>query len=128
MLLHATAWGEYRLLGQTRDDAAGEAFDKVAKLLGLGYPGGPAVEASLFFVELVSLVGPSHAELLEIVLAFTRVLEFVGELLEGRVADDFEDDPVDISVQGVVEIFEGVAAEVDVMACQTARGDSDLER
>ena len=35
---------EYRLLGRTRDDAAGEAFDKVAKLLGLGYPGGPAIE------------------------------------------------------------------------------------
>jgi N6-L-threonylcarbamoyladenine synthase len=34
----------YRLVGQTRDDAAGEAFDKVAKLLGLGYPGGPGVE------------------------------------------------------------------------------------
>ncbi|MBI4611726.1 MAG: tRNA (adenosine(37)-N6)-threonylcarbamoyltransferase complex transferase subunit TsaD [Candidatus Rokubacteria bacterium] len=34
----------YRLIGQTRDDAAGEAFDKVAKLLGLGYPGGPAIE------------------------------------------------------------------------------------
>ena len=34
----------YQLVGQTRDDAAGEAFDKVAKLLGLGYPGGPAVE------------------------------------------------------------------------------------
>jgi N6-L-threonylcarbamoyladenine synthase len=35
----------YRLVGQTRDDAAGEAFDKVAKLCGLGYPGGPIVEA-----------------------------------------------------------------------------------
>ncbi len=35
---------EYQLVGQTRDDAAGEAFDKVAKLLGLGYPGGPVVE------------------------------------------------------------------------------------
>ena len=35
---------EYRVLGATRDDAAGEAFDKVAKLLGLGYPGGPAVQ------------------------------------------------------------------------------------
>ncbi len=44
LLLHATAWGEYRLLGQTRDDAAGEAFDKVAKLLGLRYPGGPEIE------------------------------------------------------------------------------------
>jgi len=35
---------DYRLVGQTRDDAAGEAFDKVAKLLGLGYPGGPVIE------------------------------------------------------------------------------------
>jgi N6-L-threonylcarbamoyladenine synthase len=40
----ARALGEYRLLGRTRDDAAGEAFDKVAKLLDLGYPGGPIVE------------------------------------------------------------------------------------
>ena len=36
--------GRYRLVGRTRDDAAGEAFDKVAKLLGLGYPGGPAID------------------------------------------------------------------------------------
>ncbi|MBT4482325.1 MAG: tRNA (adenosine(37)-N6)-threonylcarbamoyltransferase complex transferase subunit TsaD [Candidatus Latescibacteria bacterium] len=35
---------EYEVLGKTRDDAAGEAFDKIAKLLGLGYPGGPAIE------------------------------------------------------------------------------------
>lgn len=44
MLLHVPAWGEYRLLGETRDDAAGEAFDKVAKLLGLPYPGGPQIQ------------------------------------------------------------------------------------
>ena len=45
MLLDVAAWGEYRLLGATRDDAAGEAFDKVAKLLGLPYPGGRHIEA-----------------------------------------------------------------------------------
>jgi N6-L-threonylcarbamoyladenine synthase len=44
MLLDVPAWGEYRLLGQTLDDAAGEAFDKTAKLLGLGYPGGAPIE------------------------------------------------------------------------------------
>jgi N6-L-threonylcarbamoyladenine synthase len=44
LLLDVAQWGEYRLLGQTLDDAAGEAFDKVANLLGLGYPGGPAIE------------------------------------------------------------------------------------
>ena len=36
--------GRYELLGRTRDDAAGEAYDKVAKLLGLGYPGGPVID------------------------------------------------------------------------------------
>lgn len=39
-----TGHGEYELMGQTRDDAAGEAFDKVARALDLGYPGGPAIE------------------------------------------------------------------------------------
>lgn len=36
--------GQYRILGQTRDDAAGEAFDKVARIMGLGFPGGPAIQ------------------------------------------------------------------------------------
>ncbi len=43
-LYHVTDFGHYRLLGQTRDDAAGEAFDKVAKLLDLPYPGGPVID------------------------------------------------------------------------------------
>lgn len=43
-LLDVGEWGRYRLLGATRDDAAGEAFDKVAKLLGLPYPGGRPIE------------------------------------------------------------------------------------
>jgi N6-L-threonylcarbamoyladenine synthase len=44
LLLDVLAWGRYRILGETRDDAAGEAFDKVATLLELGYPGGPVIE------------------------------------------------------------------------------------
>jgi N6-L-threonylcarbamoyladenine synthase len=40
-LVHMPEWGVYRTMGETLDDAAGEAFDKVAKVLGLGYPGGP---------------------------------------------------------------------------------------
>lgn len=43
-LYWVTAFGRYRVLGGTRDDAAGEAFDKIGKLLGLGYPGGPRLE------------------------------------------------------------------------------------
>jgi N6-L-threonylcarbamoyladenine synthase len=44
LLLDVPEWGIYTLLGRTRDDAAGEAFDKVGKLLGLPYPGGPHIE------------------------------------------------------------------------------------
>lgn len=43
-LFQVRSIGEYRLLGKTRDDAAGEAYDKVAKLLGFGYPGGPVID------------------------------------------------------------------------------------
>jgi len=43
MLVHVPEWGRYEVLGRTLDDAAGEAFDKVAKALGLGYPGGPVI-------------------------------------------------------------------------------------
>lgn len=42
-LVHMPEWGVYRTMGETLDDAAGEAFDKVAKVLGLGYPGGPVL-------------------------------------------------------------------------------------
>ena len=42
--IHVKDYGEYKLLGSTRDDAAGEAFDKVARLLNLGYPGGPVID------------------------------------------------------------------------------------
>ena len=45
-LIRVEGPGRYRLLGRSRDDAAGECFDKVARLLGLGYPGGPAIEAA----------------------------------------------------------------------------------
>lgn len=43
-LVHVRALGDYEILGATRDDASGEAYDKVAKLLGLGYPGGPVID------------------------------------------------------------------------------------
>jgi N6-L-threonylcarbamoyladenine synthase len=45
-LVLMTEYGQYEILGQTLDDAAGEAFDKVARLLDLGYPGGPAIQAA----------------------------------------------------------------------------------
>lgn len=48
-LVHVKALGDYKILGESLDDAAGEAFDKTAKLLGLGYPGGPKIAAKAEF-------------------------------------------------------------------------------
>ena len=45
MLVHVKDWGDYETMGSTLDDAVGEAFDKVAKAMGLGYPGGPLISA-----------------------------------------------------------------------------------
>lgn len=53
-LVNVADYGKYEILGRTRDDAAGEAFDKVARAIGLGYPGGPKIEK-------VSKIGNPHA-------------------------------------------------------------------
>ena len=45
-IVHVRAWGDYETLGHTIDDAAGEAFDKLARFMGLGFPGGPAIDAA----------------------------------------------------------------------------------
>ncbi len=45
-IVYVKDWGEYETLGQTIDDAAGEAFDKLARVMGLGFPGGPAIDAA----------------------------------------------------------------------------------
>lgn len=45
-IVHVQGWGVYRTLGSTIDDAAGEAFDKLARVMGLGFPGGPAIDAA----------------------------------------------------------------------------------
>jgi N6-L-threonylcarbamoyladenine synthase len=45
-IVHVRDWGEYDTLGSTIDDAAGEAFDKLARVMGLGFPGGPAIDAA----------------------------------------------------------------------------------
>ncbi|MEM9155777.1 MAG: tRNA (adenosine(37)-N6)-threonylcarbamoyltransferase complex transferase subunit TsaD [Cyanobacteria bacterium P01_F01_bin.33] len=83
------AEGQYEILGQTRDDAAGEAFDKVARLLGLGYPGGPEIDtqarqgdARRFVLPEGKLAHPydtSFSGLKTAVLRLVQKLEATGE-------------------------------------------------
>ena len=102
--------GHYRQLGHTRDDAAGEAFDKVARLLGLGFPGGPAVEraaagkAPSFRLPRAWLPGSydfSFSGLKTAVLRFTH--EHKGqELPAGELAAAFQDAVVEVLVTKTV--------------------------
>lgn len=62
-------FGDYELLGSTRDDAAGEAYDKVSKVLGLGYPGGPVIDR-------LAAKGDARAFTLPMPLANTKEIEF----------------------------------------------------
>jgi len=126
LLLHAVEWGEYRLLGETRDDAAGEAFDKVAKLLGLRYPGGPEIErlAASGDPELHRLPRPmlarnqrpgsadyydfSFSGLKTAVVELVRTLEARGTLAEERahVAAAFQHAAVDVLVSKTLRAVE----------------------
>jgi N6-L-threonylcarbamoyladenine synthase len=79
--------GQVVELGATRDDAAGEAFDKVAKLLGLGYPGGPAIEraAASGDASRVSLIAPM-ARSTSFELSFSGLKTQVAQLVARRAA------------------------------------------
>ena len=68
-LILVKAFGDYTLLGSTRDDAAGEAYDKVAKILKLGYPGGPVIDR-------LAKTGNENAYELPLPLAHTKAIEF----------------------------------------------------
>jgi len=109
-LYDVTGVGAYRLLGDTQDDAAGEAFDKTAKLLGLPYPGGPALArlAALGRAGIVTLPRPMRASgdldfsfsgLKTAVLTLVRRAEAAAPLTETQKADiarEFQTAVVDV--------------------------------
>jgi len=126
LILHVERWGRYTLLGETRDDAAGEAFDKVAKLLGLAYPGGPEVArlANRGDADSLRLPRPmlarsqrpgdldffdmSFSGLKTAVLNMVRDLDADGTLSERRadVAAAFQEATVDVLVSKTLRAVE----------------------
>ena len=110
MLVEMRDHGRYRVLGQTIDDAAGEAFDKVARFLGLGYPGGPAIDRA-------AMAGDPAA------IAFPRAmlddgLDFSFSGLKTAVMNHVRANP-DVSTADVAASFQ--AAVVDVLVTKTRR-------
>jgi N6-L-threonylcarbamoyladenine synthase len=115
MLIEMVDHGEYRLLGQTLDDAAGEAFDKVARFLGLGYPGGPAIDQ-------ISLQGDPEA------VAFPRAmlddgLDFSFSGLKTAVVNHVREHP-EVSTADVAASFQ--AAVVDVLVAKARRAAREV--
>jgi N6-L-threonylcarbamoyladenine synthase len=115
MLVEMIDHGRYRLLGGTIDDAAGEAFDKVARFLGLGYPGGPAIDK-------LSVEGDPGA------IAFPRALlddgldvSFSG--LKTSVVNWVRKHP-DVATADVAASFQ--AAVVDVLVAKTRRAAAQV--
>ncbi len=109
-LMHVKAVGEYRLLGETLDDAAGEAFDKTAKLLGIPYPGGPALADLAEFGRpgLVKLPRPmlhsgdlnfSFSGLKTAVLTKVHAIGLPDDQQRADIARGFQDAIVDVLVQ-----------------------------
>jgi N6-L-threonylcarbamoyladenine synthase len=104
----------YQVLGQTRDDAAGEAFDKVARLLGLGYPGGPAIQ------KLAQQGDPTKLKLPRAWLGDSYDFSFSGlKTAVLRVAEGLDTQPSSLTRADVAASFQ--EAVVDVLVTKTKR-------
>ena len=127
MLIAVRALGDYRLLGTTLDDAVGEAFDKTAKLLGLGYPGGPALAAlaengndKAFAFPRPMLQKPgfdfSFSGLKTAVMLEVRKAEAAGRLRREDVAASFQRAAVDTLVKRAIKAANSEGLERIVVA------------
>jgi N6-L-threonylcarbamoyladenine synthase len=137
MLVHARGHGDYEILGSTIDDAAGEAFDKVARFLGLDYPGGPEIDrlsllgdpaAVAFPRALIDQVGfdVSYSGLKTSVINYVRKCEARGEEISiENIAASFQQAVVDVQVKKTMDAV--LHAGVDrVFLCGGVAANSGL--
>ncbi|MFD2366735.1 tRNA (adenosine(37)-N6)-threonylcarbamoyltransferase complex transferase subunit TsaD [Pseudoduganella sp. GCM10020061] len=123
-LMRVDGIGQYTLLGETLDDAAGEAFDKSAKLLGLGYPGGPAISRLAEF-------GDPNAYKLPRPMLHSKDFNFSFSGLKTAVLTVVKNHPANICDQDKANIARGfVDAIVDVLTakCVSALKHTGLKR
>lgn len=123
-LMRVDGVGRYQLLGETLDDAAGEAFDKSAKLLGLSYPGGPAISRMAEFGDPAAYQFPRP-------MLHSKDLNFSFSGLKTAVLTVVKNHPANICEQDKANIARGfVDAIVAVLTakCTTAMKESGLKR
>lgn len=137
MLIAVRELGDYRLLGTTLDDAVGEAFDKTAKLLGLGYPGGPALAALAEDGDETAFAFPrpmqkkpgfdfSFSGLKTAVMLEVRKAEAAGTLRRADVAASFQRAVVDTLVGRAIKAAK--AEELDRIVIAGGVGANKLLR
>ena len=121
MLVHMRDWGDYETLGATIDDAVGEAFDKVAKALGLGYPGGPAISRAAAQGDPAAICFPRalmHSHDLRFSLSGlkTAVVNYInGEREAGR----------ELNIPDIAASFQQAVIDVQVAKARTALRQTD---
>jgi N6-L-threonylcarbamoyladenine synthase len=107
-LMRVDGFGSYRLLGETQDDAAGEAFDKTAQLLGLGYPGGPAVSRLAEFGTAGAFVFPRpmlHSGDLNFSFSGLKTAVLTATRRAGNLCDQVRADIARAFVEAVVDVL-----------------------
>jgi N6-L-threonylcarbamoyladenine synthase len=123
-LMRVDGVGQYTLLGETMDDAAGEAFDKSAKLLGLGYPGGPAISRLADFGDpgVYELPRPMlHSK--DLNFSFSGLKTAVLTLVKNRIANICEQDKANVA-----RAFVDAIVDVLVAKCLTALKQTGMKR
>lgn len=118
-IYRADGYCDYTELGRTRDDAAGEAYDKVSKLLGLGYPGGPAID------RLAGAGDPKAIALPRAYMPNTYDFSFSGLKTAVRLAK--EGNPK-LSAQDIAASFQASVIDVLVRKCEWAIRDTGIHR
>ena len=120
-LMHIKDWGIYDLIGKTRDDAAGEAFDKVAKMMNIGFPGGPAIDRAAKSGDARFVDFPrSFLDRNETEFSFSGVKTAVRTFLMGRTEEENNRDAAHIAAS-----FQ--EAVVDVLVKKSIRAANALQ-
>lgn len=139
LLVHARGHGDYTLLGSTIDDAAGEAFDKVARFLGLDYPGGPEIDrlallgdphAIKFPRSMIDEVGfdVSYSGLKTAVINYVRKMEANGDKISIEdIAASFQQAVVEVQVSKTMAAVRHVAAD-QLFLCGGVAANSGLRQ
>jgi N6-L-threonylcarbamoyladenine synthase len=118
-LVYAHDLGNYEVLGRTRDDAAGEAFDKVARILGLGFPGGPAIDKAATNGNPHAIAFPRADMGESLDFSFAGLKTAVVRFVEGHDRGRLQTKVDKITTQDIAACFQETV--VDMLLTQTAR-------